>query len=339
MKKIIIFALCLFTTLPAISQEKKRWFKKRESRKSTITRDTLYIYLPAPELDSLPDDIENAIVSPIDTLSTDDKFRKVILFDDSTWTYYDIPKPTIPDSLITDYWTSNQVHAYRDISIHEIPDEIDLMLVDSLHGYHIPTHGKIISSYRFRNGRSHHGVDIKLAYGDPVYAAFDGMVRSALPTRQTGGYGNVLVIRHSNGLETYYAHLSKYKVKSGDLVKAGEIIGYGGATGRASGTHLHFETRYMGQSFDPERVFDFETETLRDPMLVLKKHYFSIYSHQGQSDKQSKEASERRIHTIKSGDTLGALAKKYGTTIEKICKLNNISRNSILRIGQRLIVR
>ena len=92
----------------------------------------------------------------------------------------------------------------------------------------------------------------------------------------------MVVLRHANGLETYYGHLTHYIVETDDLVKAGEVIGYCGSTGRSTGPHLHFETRYMGQSFDPERIFDFEAEELRDTIFTLKRHYFSIYSHEGQ---------------------------------------------------------
>ena len=172
-----------------------------------------------------------------------------------------------------------------------------------------------------------------------------------MPTRMSGGYGNVVVIRHVNGLETYYGHLSKYLVKPDDIVKAGELIGYGGSTGRSSGPHLHFETRYMGQAFDPERIFDFQAGTLRDEIFTLKKHYFNVNSHYGMSDKQSANASNKPpknqsgrgtgavYYKVKSGDTLSKIAKRHGTTVSKICQLNGIKASKTLQIGQRLRVK
>ena len=148
-----------------------------------------------------------------------------------------------------------------------------------------------------------------------------------------------MVIRHSNGLETYYGHLSKTLCEPNEAVKAGDVIGLGGSTGRSTGPHLHFETRYKGQTFDSERVIDFETGALRDSVLTLKKHYYSIYSHYGQTEEESQAASDRIVHTIRSGDTLSGLARKYGTTVSAICKLNNISANKTLRIGEHIIVR
>jgi len=276
---------------------------------------------------------------PVDTLDTEDKFTKIILFRDFTWEYWDLGRPVIDDDDFYEGWNTESIHAFKDIPLSDLPDEIDLCLADSLHGYCCPLIGKVRSRFAYRRTREHKGTDLPLTRGDSVRAAFDGVVRIVEFSRNSGGYGNMLVIRHANGLETYYGHLSKHLVNTGELVKAGEVIGLGGSTGRSTGPHLHFETRYMGKAFDPERLIDFETGTLRDSVFVLKKHYFSIYSHYGQDDSESVAASQRMLHTIRSGDTLGALAMKYGTTIKKICQLNGISSSTTLRIGRRLIVR
>ncbi len=360
MKKVLLFSLCLIFTLSVYSQDRKNIFQRIRDRYTTIVYDTIYIYqdttgtyednqLAEEEIDEESESRFGNIPVPFDTLDTDDKYHKVVLFDDNTWAFFDITKPILPDTLDSDHWDTDQVHTYRDVDLKNLPDEVDLVLIDSLHGYCIPNKGQIVSEFKYRGRRPHKGVDIDLDLGDPVYAAFDGVVRVALPTRYTGGYGNVLVIRHANGLETYYGHLSKYIVNSGDVVTAGELIGYGGSTGRSTGPHLHFETRYMGQPFDPQRIFDFENGILRCTVFTLRKHYFSINSHYGQSDKESLAASKAPApkpaapkavyHKVRKGDTLGGIARKYHTTVKKLCKLNGIRETKVLQIGQRIKVR
>ncbi|MBQ5575041.1 MAG: peptidoglycan DD-metalloendopeptidase family protein, partial [Bacteroidales bacterium] len=202
-----------------------------------------------------------------------------------------------------------------------------------------PIKGPVTSGWKFRRHRDHKGTDIALTTGDTIRAAFDGKVRVIREVADAGGYGNLIVVRHANGLETYYAHLSKHLVEENELVKAGEVIGLGGSTGRSTGPHLHFEVRYMGKPFDAERIFDFPNGQLRDTLFTLKKHYFNIYSHYGQTDKESSQTTERVVHIIRSGDTLGAIARKYHTTVARLCSLNGISANKTLRIGQRIVVR
>jgi len=192
------------------------------------------------------------------------------------------------------------------------------------------------------------GVALPLKAGDPVYATFCGRVR--ISEYNKGGYGNLVIIRHDNGLETYYGHLSERMVEPNQWVEAGQIIGLGGSTGRSTGPHLHFETRYYGQSFDPERLIDFKNGLLCRETFLLKKSFFSIYSNAGQDfddeianeEQDKKEAAEKaamKYHRIKSGDTLGAIARKYGTTVTNICRLNGIKSTTTLRIGRSLRVR
>ena len=353
-----IIAVIAFILFANICHAQDGLFQRLKNRR--VVHDTVYIYVHSPETDTInqneedPDDEEGEALSesipvPIDTLDTGDRFQKVVLFDNGTWLYYNLEKPEIPDSLDDDHWITEQVHSYSDIALKDLPEEVVLTLVDSIHGYCIPHPGYVTSRFKFRSKRPHKGVDIGLNKGDAVYAAFDGVVRAALPTNMTGGYGNVLVIRHLNGLETYYGHLSSYIVESGDIGRAGEMIGYGGSTGRSTGPHLHFETRYMGQAFDPERIFDFDRGTLRGATFTLKKHYFNINSHQGMTDQQSLAASKKKpidtsaatakYHTVKQGDTLSKIAKRYGTTVKKLCQLNGIKETKVLRIGMRLRVK
>ena len=365
MKRILALILCFICADVCFGQDNPNFFQRLKGL--FVVHDTIFIYEHPADTDTIinrdeddaddedeGDALSESIPMPIDTLNTDDRYQKVVLFDNGTWLYYNLDKPQIPDSLDDDHWITEQVHSYNDVALKDLPEETELILVDSVHGYSIPHPGYVTSRYKFRKRRPHKGVDIGLNTGDAVYAAFDGVVRAALPTRMTGGYGNVLVIRHLNGLETYYGHLSKYIVESGDLVRAGDLIGYGGSTGRSTGPHLHFETRYMGQAFDPERIFDFENGTLRSEEFMLKKHYFSINSHYGQSDKQSLSASKKKpsepksskskkggstYYSVRKGDNLSKIAKRYGTTVSKLCKLNGIKSNKPLKVGQKLRVK
>jgi len=275
----------------------------------------------------------------MDTLDTRDKYVKIILYSDHTWSYFDTGRPVIDTAGFFLGWDTGTIHVFRDKVPSDLPEEVDIRLVDADNPFCAPVLGKVHSGYKFRRTREHNGIDVPLATGDTIRSAFNGIVRYTGKSSQTGGYGNLVVVRHSNGLETYYGHLSAIKVEPNEMVRAGEVLGLGGSTGRSTGPHLHFETRYMGQSFDPSRVVDFETGTVRDSILVLKRHYYSIYSHYGMTDEESKAASGRVIHIIRSGDTLGALAVKYGTTVTKLCQLNNIKSTKILSLGERIIVR
>lgn len=286
-------------------------------------------------------------VSVIDTLPTESEALRIILFNDNTWRYVLIGEYRQDTTIFNDHWTTTATHAYSDVALESLPEAVAIQLVDSLQSYHYPYIGKLSSRYGPRRGRPHQGVDLPLKTGDPIYATFDGKVRVS---KSAGDYGNLVIIRHNNGLETYYAHLSARDVEPGDWVVAGQQIGQGGSTGRSTGPHLHFEVRYKGQSFDPERLIDFSTGELRRAELLLKRRHFSIYSKYEQNfndeeeiakqeEAERKAAAAVQYHTVRSGDTLGALAKKYGTTVNKLCQLNGIKSTSILRIGQRLRVK
>ena len=221
-------------------------------------------------------------------------------------------------------------------------------LVDSLKSYHYPHKGRVTSKYGPRRRRIHQGTDIDLETGEPIYATFDGRVRITTYVRY--GYGNLVVIRHDNGLETYYAHLSEINVKPNQWVTAGQVIGKGGNTGRSTGSHLHYEIRYKGQTFDPERLIDFTTGTLRRETFLLKRTYFSPYSRftqdfdeEIQSEEEDKkiaaEAAAKKYHIVKRGDTLGRIAINNRTTVTKLCQLNGIKKTTVLQIGQRIRVR
>ena len=312
-------------------------------------------------------------VSPIDTLPTTSDELKIVLFNDNTWRYVRTKPSTKDESVFKEYWNTGVTHVYYGVSADKLPESIPVQLVDSITGHHYPYKGYISSKYGPRNGRSHQGVDLPLKTGDPVYAAFDGKVRYS--AFSSSGYGNLVIVRHDNGLETYYAHLSERLVSANDRVVAGQQIGKGGSTGRSSGPHLHFETRYKGQSFDPERLFNFKTGELRSSDILLKRRHFSITSKYEQdfNDEEATakaEAAEKaaaakkpattttksttttkttttkstttastQYHTVVEGDTFGSLAKKYNTTSEAIQKLNPDVEPTKIRIGMKLRVK
>lgn len=133
--------------------------------------------------------------------------------------------------------------------------------------YAFPLPGaKVISPYGTRRG--HSGADLKTCAGDTIRAAFSGVVRMSKPY---AAYGNVVVIRHSNGLETIYSHNVKNLVQSGDRVLAGQPVALTGRTGRATTEHLHFETRINGQHFNPDLIFNLKEGTLRKECVQCVK--------------------------------------------------------------------
>ena len=286
----------------------------------------------------------------IDTLATDNDAVQVILYSNNSWKYVRNREIAKDSTIFEKYWDTTTLFPYREVDMSGMPKSVVIDLVDSLTCYHCPYQGTVHphGKYGPRRRRQHQGVDLPLKTGDPVYATFCGRVR--ISQYNKGGYGNLVIIRHDNGLETYYGHLAERLVEPNQWVEAGEVIGLGGSTGRSTGPHLHFETRYYGQSFDPERLIDFKRGILNREVFLLKRSFLSIYSNAGQdfddeeaNEKQDKqEAAERaamRYHKIRSGDTLGHLAVKYGTTVKRICALNGIKPTTTLRIGRTLRVR
>ena len=177
--------------------------------------------------------------------------------------------------------------------------------------------------------------------GEPIYAAFDGVVRFS---KYNSSYGHLIVIRHDNGLETYYAHLSKRHVAPGTRVRAGEEIGLCGNTGRSRGSHLHFEIRYNGNAMNPEDVISCETRTLIKPNLRLTRDSFRKVAKRGYSNQSSKSrvgnySNGGKTYKIRTGDTLSRIAKRNGTTVSRLCQLNGFKENTILKPGRTIRLR
>ena len=225
-------------------------------------------------------------------------------------------------------WNNQYVHAYGKEVI--IPESYTIDLT----GFHMPTPStRITSPFGPRSRRMHKGLDLKVNIGDTIVAAFDGKVRIVRYERR--GYGKYVVIRHDNGLETIYGHLSKQLVEENQLVKAGEVIGLGGNTGRSTGSHLHFETRFLGIAINPALMFDFPKQDIVADTYTFKKTK-GYQRAAGSHDTQLASDGTIRYHKVKSGDTLSRIAKLRGVSISTLCKLNRITTKTILRPGQVL---
>ncbi len=210
-----------------------------------------------------------------------------------------------------------------------------------------PFRGKVISHFGPRRKRFHSGTDIKLQLGDSVRAAFTGVVTRS---KKYYGYGLLVVLKHSDSVETYYSHLSKLLVNVDDTIPAGTVVGLGGRTGRATTTHLHFEFRVNRIAYDSEKLFDFKNQlVLANEIPVpdtVKVNIITVDSVPNydagltvKTDNPVQEQVTEIIHMVKRKDTLYSLAKRYGTTVDSICTMNHIKPNDILSLGQKLKIR
>ncbi|RDC63053.1 M23 family metallopeptidase [Adhaeribacter pallidiroseus] len=231
-------------------------------------------------------------------------------------------------------WDTRNVNPYR-MDGRQIKEAVPLKLVDEARNRisKMPLETTpITSDFGFRGYRWHYGTDLDLDTGDSVLAAFDGVVRIA--AWDGGGYGNYVVVRHYNGLETLYGHMSKTLTKVGQFVKAGQLLGKGGSTGRSTGPHLHFEVRYQGNPIDPERLYDFPEYHLLQNDFVITAALFNYYN----SVKKYK-ARRTVYHTVRRGEVLGSIARKYGISVAQLARLNRISARTTIRAGRRLRVK
>ncbi|MCL2727229.1 MAG: M23 family metallopeptidase [Bacteroidales bacterium] len=216
-------------------------------------------------------------------------------------------------------WDESIINPYG-VRLVEMQDTIKI----DMRGYFPPVQKYVTSNFGFRRGQFHYGVDLKVHKGDTVFCAFDGQVR--LVNYQRRGYGNYVVVRHNNGLETLYAHFDKTLVAIGQMVKAGEALGMGGNTGRSTGYHLHFETRYLGNVINPNDLYDFEEYRVKDDIFWLSAANFEYV----------KEVEKIRFWTVRQGDSLSKIASRTGVSVARLCALNNIRQTTTLRIGQRI---
>lgn len=248
------------------------------------------------------------------------------------------------DDIYGGIWKNTHVNIYG--ALKNVPDSF----VVNLTNFSMPHMGRMTSNFGRRGSRRYHyGVDLKLQVGDTVHAAFDGKVR--LQQYERRGYGYYTVIRHINGLETVYGHLSKFLVKENDFVKSGQPIALGGNTGRSTGSHLHFEIRFLGKPINPNYLIDFNNKVChRDEYLVTNSSYrktsqssrvltnASNYKKTASTTDNKYVSGTVQYHRIKSGDTLGAIARRHGLTVSRLCSMNNITPKTTLRIGKLLRV-
>lgn len=226
-------------------------------------------------------------------------------------------------------WDNTSTHCY---SRADVPDSLEI----NLQGFSMPTTSRKVTSgfgYRPRFRRMHKGIDVKVQTGDTIYAAFDGKVRIVRYERK--GYGKYVVLRHENGLETIYAHLSKYLCDVNEEVKAGQPIGLGGNTGRSYGSHLHFETRVMGEAINPAFLFDFANQDVTGDTYMFRKQQSSRYF-TGTGAKGDVASAGKRYYKVRKGDSLSRISSRTGTSVAQLCKINRITKKTTLRPGQLL---
>ncbi|MFT7035635.1 MAG: murein DD-endopeptidase MepM/ murein hydrolase activator NlpD [Cyclobacteriaceae bacterium] len=335
----MVFMIIMLTNInESLSQKSKKRlgdffkFKNKKIEKQTI-REAPEVYdISAFQLDTLY----------VDSVMYEEEIRLerelTIVHEDTAQIplYYNVPVQVSEQLKIDSVWVTLReyysIWDSRKVNPYELDGEkfADTLILP-LHYSHpelkwtVPiSKAHITSPFGLRRWRWHYGSDLRLSSGDSVKVAFAGIVRVASYDRY--GYGHYILVRHYNGLETLYGHFKKRLVKVGDEVESGDIIGLGGSTGRSSGPHLHFEVRYQGNAIDPTDVFDFANDKLLADSLTITPNSFAYL----------KEARKVRYHKIRSGDTLGHISYRYGVSVNKICRLNGISRKTILRVGRRL---
>lgn len=248
------------------------------------------------------------------------------------------------DDITATHWDNEIFNPYKDERI-EYPFQVTFY--DSVYSGPIIKEKVVTSRYGWRWRRAHKGIDIDLIKGDDVVSMLDGVVRFA---KYNSGHGKLVIVRHYNGLETAYAHLSSIRVKANDTVFGGEILGKGGATGNARGSHLHLITSYKGIAINPEYLFEFdETNNIRSKEIWVTKKWTKPYLHSPRKTTKlelllSKDEAlaslerEKKIYVVKKGDTLSRISQRNNVSIRSICIANNIRSTSLLRIGQKLYI-
>ncbi len=234
-------------------------------------------------------------------------------------------------------WDTVTINPYR-VDVKNMSDTVNLVLANFDDcAFHPPAIGDVTSNFGFRRwGRRlkfHFGTDIRMEVGDPVYAAFEGVVRIA---KRSADYGYVVLIRHNNGLETLYAHFSQLLAYPGQPVKGGDIIGLAGSTGRSTGPHLHFEVRFQGEKIDPAKIIHFPSGSLLNDTFQIDKGCFK-HLYEVQSAKL--KAKTPKSVKARKNDTVAKIAARYGLSAKKVARLNRVKVGTKLKAGRRIRLR
>jgi hypothetical protein len=295
--------------------------------------------------------------TPIDTVETIN--GPLVIYNDRTWQYLDdigfdgILNTKLNALLVEDTfyqfvqtWDHDVCYTSdRENDLSRLRDTLWLCVLEDQHSeFYPPVSGIVTSRYGYRSGRYHNGIDLDLETGDTVYSCWSGKIRYA--KFNDGGFGNLVIVRHYNGLETFYAHLSKLLVVPDQDVAAGEPIGLGGNTGRSYGSHLHFEVRFFDAPMNPEEIIDFEMRQCKDENLMVHKGLFRPGAKPTDQEEHGESATyaavnntNRVYYKVRSGDTLTAIAARNKTTVSKLCQLNGIRPTTTIQIGRSLRVR
>lgn len=311
MKKSLLCFICLVITLYVQSQENP-------------SHRSLKIQLPVASLNKLadPNEIEIPLIEKDSVLNI---------------------KSTL--NIKEDHWNTIVYNPYKDYA----PDyPFKIFFEDSVYASPILKEKVITSRYGWRRGRPHKGIDIDLVTGDSVVSMLDGIVRFA---RYSGGHGKTVVVRHYNGLETTYAHLSRIGVKANDSVSKGQYLGKGGNTGNSRGSHLHLATSFKGEYIHPEYLFEItEDNKVRSKELWVTRKWTRTRYHNSrrltklalyETEEEARKSliKQTKVYIVREGDTLSRISRRHNITIASICKTNSIRKSSTLRIGQKLILK
>ncbi len=244
----------------------------------------------------------------------------------------------------SEHWDTTIYNPYRN-TVVQFP--LQLNFTDSTYASPV-SHKKVITSrYGWRRGRPHQGIDIDLVTGDSVVSVLGGIVRFA---KYSSGHGKTVVMRHFNGLETTYAHLSHIGVKPNDTISKGQYIGKGGNTGNSRGSHLHLVASYKGEYIHPEYIFDFSpTNAIRAEELWVTLEWTRARFHNSKRVSKvnvlkTKEAAlaslvkQKKVYVVKKGDTLYGISRRNNLSISRICNSNAIKKTAPLKIGQKLVL-